>query len=584
MPLSSIGRRIAYVLACFVPAWAIITIVSDGIVWRIGPLRISSTEPIRPLLVGAAAAAWYWWRSSLTDRQTDAAWLTAWFLRAVRLGTPVVIFLGCVIGLRYGTFAAGASDAYGYVSQADLWRRGDVRVEQAIVGQVSWPDAAWTFTPLGYRPISDDGTIVPTYAPGLPLIMALAQAVFGRGAAFVVVPVLASLALAFTYLLGKTATWSRTVGAFAALLLLASPVFLAHTMMPMTDVPVAAGWALACAFSLSRPSPRAMWSGTAAGVSLLIRPNLVLLAAAPVAAWFFADGVSRGARAAAIRNTALFTAALLPWLLAIAAINQFMYGSPFESGYGSFADLYSVSALPQNVRNYTSWLFDTQTPLVALALVPLFVRESWQSSTRASARACLLSLVALVSLSYVFYAPFDNWTYLRFLLPAYPALFVLMAAGVRSICATLPPLARVPVAGVIAAACVTLTVQFARNQEVFRWRENEQRYVHGARRAAELTPAGAVLFSSQHSGSLRYYADRMTLRYDLLAEGHLDSAIRELKVLGRPSFLVIDEWERAEFRRRFEGRNRAGGLEWAPLARVPGRPDVLVYNLTDRAE
>ena len=137
-----------------------------------------------------------------------------------------------------------------------------MRVEQPIVGQVSWPDAAWTFTPLGYRPISDDGTIVPTYAPGLPLIMALAQAVFGRGAAFVVVPVLASLALAFTYMLGTAATGSRTVGAFAALLLLASPVFLAHAMMPMTDVPVAAGWALACALC-AEPSLAARAAGRA---------------------------------------------------------------------------------------------------------------------------------------------------------------------------------------------------------------------------------------------------------------------------------------------------------------------------------
>ena len=93
-----------------------------------------------------------------------------------------------------------------------------------------------------------------------------------------------------------------------------------------------------------------------------------------------------------------------------------------------------------------------------------------------------------------------------------------------------------------------------------------------------------MLFSSQHSGSLRYYTGRMTLRYDLLAQDRLDSAVRELMDKGRPSFLVIDEWERAEFSDRFAAGNLAGSLEWAPLARVPGQPDVLIYQLSDRVE
>jgi 4-amino-4-deoxy-L-arabinose transferase-like glycosyltransferase len=583
MPSSTVDRRIAYVLACIAPAWAVVTIVADGFVWRAGPLRIASTEPIRPLLAGTAAAAWYWWRASSAHYPIDGAWATLWLLRLVRAGTPIVVVLGCAVGIVYGTFAAAGSDAYGYLSQADLWRGGSLRIEQAIVRQVSWPEAAWTFTPLGYKPISDAGTIVPTYAPGLPLIMAAVQVLFGRDAALIVVPVFASLALAFTYALGTCVTGSRAVGGFAALLLLASPMFLAHAMTPMTDVPVAAGWALVCVLSLRAPAPRPFLAGVAAGVSLLIRPNLVLLAAMPVTAWI-ARRRDRGARPSAIRNIAFFISGLLPWLMAIGAINAYVYGSPLESGYGSFADLYGLHALPQNLRNYSSWLLQTQTPLVALALVPLFQPGSFRNSMRASARVGLFSLIALVSLSYLFYAPFDNWTYLRFFLPAYPALFVLMAAGVRSICPRLPLLARLPVAIVIATACVTLSVQFARDHNVFQWRDHEQRYVRGAARAAQLTPANAILFSSQHSGSLRYYTDRMTLRYDLLAEGHLDSAIRELSVMGRPSFLVIDEWARAELQRRFARGNRAGGLTWAPLARVPGQPDVLVYDLTNRAE
>jgi hypothetical protein len=70
----------------------------------------------------------------------------------------------------------------------------------------------------------------------------------------------------------------------------------------------------------------------------------------------------------------------------------------------------------------------------------------------------------------------------------------------------------------------------------------------------------------------------------LLPPGHLDAAILELRRKGRPSFLVIDEWEADEFRKRFAGTEDAGRLDMAPLARVPGQPDVLIYDLTDRVE
>jgi hypothetical protein len=163
-------------------------------------------------------------------------------------------------------------------------------------------------------------------------------------------------------------------------------------------------------------------------------------------------------------------------------------------------------------------------------------------------------------------------------------MFVLMAAGAGFICGKLPHPTRPAAAMLLVAACVAPSVQFAKDQFVFHWREHEARYVHAGARTAEITPEDAVLFSSQHSGSLRHYAHRITLRYDLLPPGHLDAAILELRRKGRPSFLVIDEWEAEEFRKRFAGSEDAGRLDMAPLARVPGQPDVLIYDLTDRVE
>jgi hypothetical protein len=41
-------------------------------------------------------------------------------------------------GLRWGALVAGGADSYGYVSQADLWRRGRLVVHQDVVRPTPW--------------------------------------------------------------------------------------------------------------------------------------------------------------------------------------------------------------------------------------------------------------------------------------------------------------------------------------------------------------------------------------------------------------------------------------------------------------
>ena len=91
-------------------------------------------------------------------------------------------------GLIWSTRVAAGSDAYGYVSQVDLWRRGDLHIDQSFGASVPWPLARWTFMPLGYRPEPDGYRIVPQYPAGLPLLMAGFTLIAGSCAMFWVVP------------------------------------------------------------------------------------------------------------------------------------------------------------------------------------------------------------------------------------------------------------------------------------------------------------------------------------------------------------------------------------------------------------
>jgi len=237
--------------------------------------------------------------------------------------------------------------------------------------------------------------------------------------------------------------------------------------------------------------------------------------------------------------------------------------------------------LPTNVRNYGAWIVQTQTALILLAVVPLFVPGALRDiHDGVSARACLAALVGLTFLSYLFYAPFDHWFYLRFLLPAYPAMFVLLAAAIRWVASKMPVEARVATAALLCAVMVPFGVNIGRHAGIFAVAAYEGRHVRAANEVALRTPADAIILSVQHSGSVRYYANRITLRYDALQDGALDAALRDLTAKGRRAYLVVDDWEEKEFRTRFSAAN-SGATLGAPIARVPGSPEVRIFELQD---
>jgi hypothetical protein len=127
-------------------------------------------------------------------------------------------------------------------------------------------------------------------------------------------------------------------------------------------------------------------------------------------------------------------------------------------------------------------------------------------------------------------------------------------------------------------------VRYARDQFVFDQRAFEQRHVRAAHYVRELTTPKAVILAVQHSGSIRYYADRITLRYDWLAGDQLDAALRGPRAPGYRPYIVIDDWEEADFRKHFAAGSRVGKLDWRPLVRVMGSPEVRIYDPQGRAE
>ncbi len=461
-----------------------------------------------------------------------------------------------VLGLRFGTFAAGGADSYGYVSQADLWLEGRLIVDEPLADEAEWRNANWTLTPFGYRPGDDRGTMVPTYAPGLPMVMAVFKAIGGADAVFYVVPLLGALAVWLTFLLGAR-IGGPPAGLLAAAALAVSPPFLFQLMWPMSDVPAMAWWLSAIVLAIRGTRASLALGGGAAALATLTRPNLVVLAA-PILVY----AITRpGTMRERMGRGAAFALAMMPGPIAIAALNQHLYGSPFSSGYGTFSTIYANGYLLPNLANYSTWLLQTQTPFIALVLAaPWLLARRGDPASRPIVRLNLW-IAAAVVLSYLWYTPFDHWTYLRYLLPAYPPALALAAAAFTALAPRAPRLR--------AAAAAALVVVLAgwgvwTGRAAFRLRAEESRYVAAGRFALELPP-NAVILCNQHSGSLRHYANRITMRFEWLDPDMYDEAIDHVRRRGHPVYVVLDDWERDLFRQRYGAVADLSWLDEPPL-------------------
>lgn len=569
--------RGALVVACLLTVWGLVIVSSGGVHWQVAGLRISSTDPTRPFLLATLAVVFYAW---LESQRANAARIdfggAKWLSRSFALAIAILVLCA---GLRWGAYIAGGSDSYGYLSQAQLWRSRTLSIEQPWVQKMPWPDAEWTFAPVGYRPGPVRYTIVPTYPPGLPAMFALLTTVFGGAGVRLLVPLLAASGIWITFLLGRDATESDLAGAIAAAVLAASPVFLFMSMYPMSDVPVTTVFAVACWVGFVRPVNRPLLAGLACGMALLIRPNLMLLAAVPPLAWA-RQGLRN--RRVFLSRFCWYGAGLAPAILALAVLNTHLYGAPWRSGYGDVHPLFSIANIVPNARNFSSWLVDTQTVLFPLSVVALALPAALttRKDVEPMIRTGFTAAIVLTVASYLFYVPLDAWWDLRFLLPVFPIVCVLAAAAVLYVCRAIPSPRVYLAIGVLCAALVVIGPKVAIDRGAFDLRRFEQRYVDAAKQVDLLTPPNAIVLSQQHSGSVRYYAHRITLRYNFLSQEWVDRAVQFLNEHGYSTYALLEDWEERDFRAQFKNTVTARQLDSPPVAIIAGSNSVRLYKLT----
>jgi hypothetical protein len=427
------------------------------------------------------------------------------------------------------TDTAGGSDAYGYVSEAVLLSQGHLSTSEQVLSRFGLPENSDVTHPLGYLP-RGAATIVPSYPFGYPLLLAAAIRVGGLTSAYWLTAILAAGTVLFTYFLGRSQL-GRLGGILASSFVLILPSFFYGVIQPMSDVPATcfAALALLALLGMGKGARSALVLGLAEGIDVWIRPNLVLLVI-PTLAWLI---WSRD------RRLAWFCLMLAPFLVVEGLFNLRQYGAPWVTGYGEQVIPSVADALTRALR-YLRRLQDQQAE-IGLVLVGAGLalgRISWS-------RKLLLLAVATVFLGFfAFYPIDDHWSYARFLLPAFPAIAVLEAAGLTRLYHSVQyrPLA-VAAVSVGLAVLAWFSVEFDRNNGVFALRAFEQRYQSAARLVTSHADRSALVLAMQHSGSARFYSGYPTMRYDLGPLTDLLATLREVQGHGGTVYLLVDPAE-----------------------------------------
>jgi hypothetical protein len=494
-------------------------------------------------------------RSHAVAADLESAW------RGVERNSRRIVFviaiLAALVAAAFSTRSAAGADASGYVSEAAMLGGGRLFHVDDLFDLVRGGDPYLT-SPLGWRPAPSEARQSPTYPPGLPLLMAVPHAIAGiKGAAMVVI-LSASIAVIATATLAAQ-LGGGVAGVLAALMLAFTPVFVFQSIQPMSDVPVTAAWMVCLGFA-ARTDPRAaIAAGLACALAVLIRPNLAPLATVP---FLLARNRIRFAIPVAIAG-------------AVLAYLQFTwYGSPLRSGYGPTEELFSLANVAGNLPRYFNWLAATAPALL------LSIFGFWRLRRNRTAQS-LLAFTALVIGAYLVYAVFDEWSYLRFLLPAMALLAVFAAIELSAWIGRWPVSYR---AGILLALALLVTghgIAVARSLDTFRLAGQLRRVgVIGDYINADVPPS-AVILAGEQSGSMRYYADRSILRWEAATPEALSLAMSTLEQSRRPVYIVLDAWENEPFRAKF-GSLPVGALDWPPILEAGSSRRTRLWKLSDR--
>ena len=322
------------------------------------------------------------------------------------------------VGFVRGTYAAGGSDSSCYALMAEAFASGQLQPTSALISQVPWPDAPKRSRPAGlFRLKSTRPAFAPVCAPGFSVLLAPVVAIGGRDALFWVTPVAGALLVWMAFLAGR-ALGGPLAGTMAAVLIAISPPVLYQVVQPMNDITTAALWMAVFVALIQR---RWALAGVCCGLALLVRPESAA-AGGGRRRFVVVSGFTHGS--VIPEGAVTFAIAALPFALIVLWLNHELYGSPLAPATGSSA----ICSASRSFRATLRAIFAGSSKRTRRFRCSRSPRRSSSRAKSAVMSSLAIGLIAATFFIYLIYTPFDDWSYLRFLLPAIALMLVLASA------------------------------------------------------------------------------------------------------------------------------------------------------------
>ena len=391
-----------------------------------------------------------------------------------------VAFLSMLLWIHYRSRYVGGCDPFAYLSCARAFLGLDSGLELGL-SPIDYP----ALVPLCHELVN--GEVVSIFPPGFSAIMA----VFGTvGLELYCTPVLGAASVVLIYLAATSGSTGRNLALTISVLWAATPIVTWGGTQVMSDMP-ATVFVLLSYVLLSRGKERL--SGIVIGLSLLIRPTNVLLL--PALMWSAHElGKLRS---------------LVLWFVAaascVAACNFVLFGAPWVTPYWNNIHELGLDALTVKLA-----FFGRTTSVM---LWPLLIPAAYAAVLRFRRNVPLILWLFSFVLFFSAWEPsIEYWWGTRFLLPAYPAIFLLAGDGIglagKRLFAKWPwvPRYMYVVAAVAIVATVYYMARFSSEEGVYRTGFDESYYLDTMEMSKRL-PANSLVGALNFTGPLRLYGD-----------------------------------------------------------------------------
>lgn len=460
------------------------------------------------------------------------AWLTRMVLLTAISGSVLTWF-------RFLLASIGGADSFGYASASQLIAQGRLIDAAPIAEWLSASNRMAIASPLGWTPSLDGSGIAPTYPIGVSIVMAVFSWIAGPQGIYFVAPAMGLVTLFCVWRLARE-WYDHETALFATALVAWNPLLITYAKQPMSDIAATMSITAAFLLALRGSGSTAFYSGLAAGFAVMTRPALLIAGALMPVMSFKGDNA---------RGRALLSASgLAIGVIAQMTIQNYLFGSPFSTGYGSAANLFAIGYLDNNLgifaRHGWTVLGALFLPGLILGLIGARPEPRWKPA----------AIFGAVALPYCFYLPFDHWETLRFLLPGLVPLTIVAADGLIHVARfSRKPAVTTIVVTVLIAFTAWRSESLLRRSSVWDVSTLEARYPLAGEWINVNTPLQSVVLANQHSGSLRWYGKRQTLRWDFIAPDQLVTSVRELQSHGATVYVALEGDEVAMFDQRFAG-------------------------------